>query len=55
MGKKKSVIHHYADDAERFADLYNVAFFEGRKIIDAKTLRETKTKYSNLMYRQNKK
>lgn len=53
MGKKKGVIHHYTDDAERFAELYNAVFFEGRKMIDAKTLRESETRYSK--YQQDKK
>lgn len=45
MEKEKDVLHHYLDDAERFADLYNVVFFEGRHMIDAKTLREAQPTY----------
>lgn len=45
MKKEKDVLHHYLDDAERFADLYNVAFFEGKQMIDAKTLREAQSSY----------
>lgn len=47
MDKEKGILHHYIDDAERFADLYNVVFFEGRKMIDAKALREAKPQHFN--------
>ena len=45
MGRVNDVLHHYLDDAERFADLYNGIFFAGKPIIDAKELTEAEESY----------
>lgn len=45
MGKVNDVLHHYLEDAERFADLYNGVFFEGKPVIDSNTLTEASESY----------
>lgn len=46
MGKESNIICGYLKDNQRFADLYNGSFFQGRQVIRAEALREASEVYT---------
>ena len=52
MGKENDVMLSYLEDNERFADLFNYAYFEGKQVVQPQDLEEASERYSN--YRADK-
>lgn len=46
MGKTAVVMQEYLGDAKRFADLFNVVFFQGKQVIEPQQLREQSERYT---------
>lgn len=47
MGKINDVLQRYLSDRERFADLFNVAYFHGEQVIMHKDLKEENVRYAD--------
>ena len=45
MGKMNNIVNYYFKDNRRFADLFNAAFFQGRRVVDWKDLSESSETY----------
>lgn len=49
MGKISNIMNHYFSDNQRFADLFNGVFFQGRAVIQAENLTEVSQVYHEVM------